>query len=57
MAAIRSALEEACAPAAPDISDLLCCPITHVSARIASFAHAVAVAMAFHSILRHNDAQ
>ncbi len=31
MAAIRTALEEACASAVTDVSELLCCPITHVS--------------------------
>ena len=34
MRVIRAALEEVCASAVSDISDLLCCPITHVRARM-----------------------
>ena len=30
MAAIQAALEEVCASAVTDVSELLCCPITHV---------------------------
>ena len=38
MAAIRAALEEMCASAVSDVSELLCCPITHVRSLITLFA-------------------
>ena len=49
MVAIQAALEEACASAVTDVSELLCCPITHVSASPAKIKYGTVHHLSFRS--------